>query len=111
MPALGLLPGSRLPSTAGLQLNLTPAPKAPTPRAVPCAAGATLVDGFRIQGNQYGRDWDAGRGGVGPALGHWNVGGRWEDLWGCQSPLRVGVDAYLAASNASRRRSLEDLYQ
>lgn len=51
-------------------------------------AGAVLIDGVHLTGNRLGRDWDANRGGLGPALGHWNVGGRWEDLWGCQSPLR-----------------------
>lgn len=47
-----------------------------------------LVNDFHITGNALGRDWDANRGGQGPALGHWNVGGRWEDLWGCQDTLR-----------------------
>lgn len=51
-------------------------------------AGAILVDDFQIMGNALGQDWDANRDGEGPALGHWNVGGTWEDLWACQSPLR-----------------------
>ena len=72
--------------------------------------GATLVDDFHIQGNQYGQDWDANRGGFGPALGHWNVNGRWEDLWACQAPLRAGLDNYLGASNASKYQSLEEIY-
>jgi hypothetical protein len=32
-------------------------------------AGATLVEDFVIQGNSYGQDWDAARGGQGPAIG------------------------------------------
>lgn len=44
--------------------------------------------------------------------GHWNVAGRWEDLWADQSPFRVGIDAYLAAGNTSaKHRSLEDIYR
>ena len=44
-------------------------------------AGATLVDNFAIQGNSYGQDWDAARGGQGPAIGeagsrHFAWGGR-----------------------------------
>jgi hypothetical protein len=140
-------------------------------------AGATLVEDFVIQGNSYGQDWDAARGGQGPAIGeastaagcfegpqaafeelpsqpacrsacciggagatpplvgarrcpaaptltalalpihsaaagHWNVNGRWEDLWACQSPFRDGLDAYLAAGNTSRaQHSLADIYR
>ena len=45
------------------------------------------------------------------AAGHWNVGGRWEDLWACQAPFRDGLNAYLAAGNTStRRRSLAEIY-
>lgn len=32
-------------------------------------AGATLVDNFRIRGNRLGLEWDANRGGEGPATG------------------------------------------
>lgn len=32
-------------------------------------AGAVLVDDFRIGGNRLGADWDANRGGQGPAIG------------------------------------------
>lgn len=52
------------------------------------AAGAVLVDDFRIIGNSLGLDWHANRYGDGPALGHWHVNGRFEDLWACQAPLR-----------------------
>ena len=108
------------------------------------------VDQFTITGNRLGLDWDANRGGDGPAIGgcgcwatwlvpmlamqevaggtatsdsfyflprvcaagHWNVAGRWEDLWADQSPFRVGIDAYLAAGNAStKHRSLQDIYR
>lgn len=47
-----------------------------------------MVDNFELRGNRLGLEWEAGRGGLGPALGNWNVNGRWEDLWACQSPLR-----------------------
>lgn len=120
-------------------------------------AGASLADDFRIVGNSLGRDWDANRGGLGPAIGerrqellctarrlllaagvtcwgwwppslaarmpimcimlapwplagHWNVGGRWVELWTCNAPLREGLDAYLAAGNTSYR-SLQAIYQ
>ncbi|KAL4859438.1 Zinc finger CCCH domain-containing protein 40 [Chlorella vulgaris] len=73
-------------------------------------AGASLADDFRIVGNSLGRDWDANRGGLGPAIGHWNVGGRWEELWTCNAPFREGLDAYLAAGNTSYR-SLQEIYQ
>lgn len=109
------------------------------------------VDQFTITGNRLGLDWDADRGGDGPAIGgcgwwavwvcpmlgmrkvaggiaasdsfscpatlvraagHWNVAGRWEDLWADQSPFRVGIDAYLAAGNVStKHRSLQDIYR
>lgn len=37
---------------------------------------------------------------------------RWEDLWACQAPFRAGLDAYLAAGNASiRHRSLQSIYE
>ncbi|KAI7836709.1 hypothetical protein COHA_009485 [Chlorella ohadii] len=74
--------------------------------------GATLVDQFTITGNRLGLDWDADKGGDGPAIGNWNVAGRWEDLWADQAPFRVGIDAYLAAGNASvKHRSLEAIYR
>lgn len=31
--------------------------------------GATLVERFAVRGNRLGLDWDAGRGGEGPAIG------------------------------------------
>lgn len=68
------------------------------------AAGAELIDNFKIVGNSYGRDWDANRYGEGPALGFWNVQGVWQDLWACQSPLRMGFDEYM--SNTSQNISL-----
>jgi len=44
--------------------------------------------------------------------GNWNVAGRLEDLWADQAPFRVGIDAYLAAGNASaKHRSLEAIYR
>lgn len=76
-------------------------------------AGADLSDDFRIVGNTYGVDWDANRGGQGPALGFWNVNGTWQDLWACQSPLRIGFDAYMAKRNSSNPnvpRTLQSLY-
>jgi hypothetical protein len=45
-----------------------------------------------------------------PLAGHWNVGGRWEELWTCNAPFREGLDAYLAAGNTSYR-SLQEIYQ
>lgn len=70
--------------------------------------GAVLVDNFTIRGNSLGEDWTASLPG-GPAGGNWNVGGVWEDLWACQAPLRVGVDAYLAAAPNASFRTLEDI--
>lgn len=72
-------------------------------------SGAELVDNFKIVGNSYGRDWDANRYGEGPALGFWNVQGVWQDLWACQSPLRVGFDEYM--SNISQNTSLRPSWE
>jgi len=70
------------------------------------SAGAVVLDNFRIENNSLGADWDAARDGEGPALGHWNVNGHWEDLWGCQSPVREGFNEFMDTTRRIEKRNL-----
>jgi amidase len=60
------------------------------------AAGATIVQNFKIQGNSLGsRDWDVNRNGQAAALGQMFAAGKWRDIWLCSWMLRAGLDEYL----------------
>lgn len=55
---------------------------------------------FNLTGNRLGRDWDGCMDNGGPATGNWNVAGKWEPLWACQSSFGEDLNTYLA--NAAR---------
>ncbi|KAK9820416.1 hypothetical protein WJX72_010055 [[Myrmecia] bisecta] len=74
-------------------------------------AGATTVD-FSIVGNSLGLDWDANRDGAGPAYGHWNINGSWENLWACDAAFRTDLDNYLlTAGSQVPYRTLQQIVQ
>ena len=61
------------------------------------AAGAQILDDFKISGNRLGLPWDGDCGGDGPAFGCWNVhvdggGNKWESLWACLASFKEDLD-------------------